>query len=205
MSIDQLSSILPCLMARLNSEIHAEIDALEEFADAYRFYFGAPDAKGDLPREFVGNRATLRQLILRKLGPAEAIMTRVGTNGIGVLPPPAIGGPGLRGLSALAFADEQSLYQRASPPLHQIVLDAVERSIGLLQHELQVQGTSSSSPRLPSSRWRLRFPRLILDRILRHVPRWASAIERIILLSAGIAAIVGVVGTALGWWSDPGH
>ncbi len=96
-------------MHRSAPEIQSDIDTLEEFIDAYRYYFGAPDEKGDVPTEFVGNRATLRQLILRKTGPVEAIMERLGTNGIGVLPPPAVGGPGLHGLSAVAFADEQYL------------------------------------------------------------------------------------------------
>lgn len=192
-------------MARSTPEIQADIDTLEEFVDAYRYYFGAPDEKGDVPREFVGNRATLRQLILRKIGPVEAIMERLGTNGIGVLPPPAVGGPGLHGLSAVAFADEQYLYKNASPPLHQSVLDAVERSIGLLQHELKGQGRSPFPPLTSSSTsgHRPRFPRLILGRVLRHVPGWAALVERLVLFSAAVAAIVGVLGTALGWWSDP--
>jgi hypothetical protein len=50
-------------------------------------YNQAPDADGNVPREFVGNQTTLRQLILRKLGPVEAIMSDLGTNGFDLRSP----------------------------------------------------------------------------------------------------------------------
>lgn len=183
---------------RTNHEIQADIDALEEFADAYRYYNQAPDEKGEVPREFVGNRATLRQLILRKLGPVEAIMNNLGTNGFGLISP--VGGPPVSGVSALAFADENPHFMYAEPPVHQMVLDAVEKSIGLLQHELGPLGRARIAVRLPG-RSRERFPRLILGRVLRRVPRWLAMVERIVIFLAAVAAIVAVVGTALGWWA----
>jgi hypothetical protein len=183
---------------RPNQEIQTDIDTLEEFADACRYYNQAPDEKGEVPREFVGNRATLRQLILRKLGPVEAIMNELGTNGFGLISP--VGGPPVSGVSALAFADENPHFANAEPPVHQMILDAVERSIGLLQHEQGPLGRARTAVRLPG-RPRGHFPRLILGRVLRSVPRWAAMIERIVFFLAAIAAIVAVVGTALGWWS----
>jgi hypothetical protein len=182
---------------RTNQEIQADIDALEEFAEAYRFYNQAPDAQGNVPREFVGNRATLRQLILRKVGPVEAIMNDLGTNGFGLRSP--MGGPPVMGVSALAFANENPHFAHAQPPVHQLILDAVERSIGLLQHQQGPlrRARAAVLPVAASGR----FPRLILGRVLRRVPRWAAMIERLVLFAASIAAIVGVLGAALGWWS----
>jgi len=40
---------------------------------------------------------------------------------------------------------------------------------------------------------------LILGRVLRRVPRWLAMVERIVIFLAAVAAIVAVVGTALGW------
>jgi hypothetical protein len=150
-----------------------------------------------VPRELVGNRATLRQSILRKVGPAEAIMNDLGTNGFGLRSP--LGGAPLMGVSALAFADENPHFAHAKPPAHQMVLDAVERSIGLLQHQQgPLRRARSVVMPLRSSG---RFPRLLLGRVLRRVPRWAAMVERLVPFGAGIAAIVGVFGAALGWWS----
>ena len=188
-------------MLRSAHELQADIATLEEFADAYRHYFGA-DSRGEGPHESIGNRAALRQAVLRKVGPVEAIMSRTGTNRIGVFPPPAVGAPGVQGVSSLIFADEQTLYPRGAPPAHQMVLDAIEQTIGLLQHELRRRGRPSpSKPALQG--WPPRFPRLILDRMLRHVPRWAATGERIVLFTAAVAAIASVLGASLGWWSNP--
>jgi len=181
---------------RASQEIQADIDALEEFAEAYRSYNRAPDAQGNVPREFVGNPATLRQLILRKIGPVEAIMNDLGTNGFGLRSP--LGGPPVMGISALAFADENPHFAYAEPPVHQLILDAVERSIGLLQHQ-QGPLRRARTAVLPAASSG-RFPRLILGRILRHVPRWAAMIERLVFFLAAIAAILAVLGSALGWW-----
>lgn len=84
-----------------------------------------------------------------------------------------------------------------------MVLDAVEKSIGLLQHQLSPLGRARTAVRLPGAS-RGRFPRLILGRLLRRVPRWAAMVERLVLFVAAIAAILGVVGAALGWWSGSG-
>lgn len=182
---------------RSNQEIQADIDALEEFADAYRFYFQAPDAQGRVPREFVGNRATLRQLILRKVGPVEAIMHDLGTNRFGLQSP--VGGPPVMGVSALVFGDENPHFANARPPVHQLILDAVERSIGLLQHQLGPLGRARTAVRPGQSRGR--FPRLILGRVLRRVPRWLAMVERLVFFLGAVAAIVAVLGSALGWWA----
>lgn len=180
-----------------NRDIQADIDILEQFADAYRFYYQAPDEQGRVPREFVGNRATLRQLIMRKVGPVAAIMNELGTNSFGLQSP--VGGPPVMGISGLVFGDENPHFMYAEPPVHQMVLDAVERSIGLLQHELGPIGRARSTVRPTKSRGR--FPRLILGRVLRRVPLWAAMVERLVLFLAALAAIVGVLGAALGWWS----
>lgn len=92
------------MVDRSNGEIQADIDTLEEFAEAYRFYNQAPDEQGQMPREFVGTPATLRQLILRRVGPVEAIMNDLSTNRFGLVSP--LGGSPVSGVSALAFADE---------------------------------------------------------------------------------------------------
>jgi hypothetical protein len=183
---------------RTTQEIQADIDTLEEFADAYRFNYQAPDEQGRVPSEFVGNRATLRRLILRKVGPVEAITNDLGTNGFGLISP--VGGPPVTGVSALAFADENPHFMYAEPPAHQMVLDAVEKSIGLLQHELGPLGRARTAVRLPGKS-RGRFPRLILGRVLRRVPRWLALVERLVLFLAAVAAIVGVLGATLGWWA----
>jgi len=172
-------------------DIQADIDILEQFADAYRTYYRSPDAKGEVPREFAGNEATLRQLILRKVGPVAAIMNDLGTNNFGLQSP--IGGPPVMGISGLVFGDENPHFMYAEPPVHQLVLDAVERSIGLLQHELGPIGRARTTVR-PTRR-------LILGRFLRRVPLWAALVERLVLFLAAIAAIVGVLGAAFGWWS----
>lgn len=186
---------------RSNGEIQADIDTLEEFAEVYRLYYPTPDEQGQVPHEFVGNPATLRQSILRKVGPVEAIMNDLGTNRFGLVSP--LGGSPISGVSALAFGDENPHFMYAEPPVHQMVLDAVEKSIGLLQHQLGPIGRARTAVRLPGTS-RGRFPRLILGRVLRRVPRWLATIERIVLFVAAIAAIVGVIGAALGWWSGSG-
>lgn len=55
----------------------------------------------------------------------------------------------------------------AEPPVHQVVLDAVEKSTGLLQHELGLLGRARTAVGLSGSS-RERFPRLILGRVLRR-------------------------------------
>jgi len=184
-------------MDRTNQKIQADIDVLEEFAEAYRFYYQAPDAQDRVPREFVGNRATLRQLILRKVGPVEAIMNDLGTNRFGLQSP--VGGPPVMGVSALVFGDENPHFANAEPPVHQMNLDAIERSIGLLQHQLGPLGRARTAV-LPG-RSRGRFPRLILGRVLRRVPGWLATVERLVFFLAAVAGIVAVLGAAFGWWS----
>lgn len=204
-------------MTRDATEIQSDIDTLEEFADPYRFYFGAPDVKGDVPAEFVGNRTTLRQLIHRQLGPVERIMQAAGTNGIGVMPPPAIGGPGRHGLAATAFAEEHVQFQGIEPPIYMSVLDSVNLTIGILEDELKKSGKRGDAPEPASAppppissvtqaaQHRTtghRFPRLILGRVLTRVPKWLSVIERVVLFLAAVAGIVGVLGLIFGWWSN---
>jgi hypothetical protein len=203
-------------MTRDRTEIQADIDTLEEFADAYRFYWGAPDERGDVPTEFVGNRATLRKKIHRMLGPAERIMQQAGTNGIGVIPHPAFRGPGRHGLAATAFAEEHHGFQGLEPPAYMGVLDAVDLTIGILEDELKEAGVKGDTPEADTEPPPIsslaqpaqhrttgrHFPRLILGRVLTHVPKWLSVIERAVLFLAAVAGIVGVLGLIFGWWSN---
>lgn len=205
-------------MTRDHDEIQADISTLEEFAAAYRVYWGAPDERGHVPTEFVGNRATLRQKIHRMLGPAERVMQQAGTNGIGVIPHPAIRGPGRHGLAAAAFAEEHPGYQGLDPPAYRGVLDAVDLTLGILEDESKRATKGDKGPAGPPSPVvaaaaavappvlgpviESGFPRLVVQRVKANAPRWAVVIERVVLFLAALAGIVGLLGLIFGWWSN---
>jgi len=189
-------------MARTAAAIRSDIALLEDFASSYRLYFSVPDEDGSVP-VLSGSREALRQKIHRQLGPSERIMQTAGTNGIGVMPPAAIGGPPRQGLAATAFAQEHPIFAAAEPPIHLGVLDAVNLTLGVLEDELKKSGgavkDAPTPPAIAQPTCR-RIPRS-LQRLRPHFPKWRAWIVGTIAFLASVAVIVGTLGTIFGWWS----
>ncbi|MGI8407808.1 MAG: hypothetical protein ACR2L3_04795 [Actinomycetota bacterium] len=204
-------------ISRPCSEIQADLEILRSFADAYRLYYTVPDEDGVIP-VYAGDRDGLRRRIHRQLGRAEKAMKAAGVNEFGIGPPPAVGGPGRLGLVATAFAYDEPQFQ-GDPPIYHLVLDRVELAIGVLEHDAADSAdqrgavktfgrglvTAAHDAAVAYQRGDLRrerMPKLLIERLVDTVPRWALRTERLILFVAGVAAIVATVGLAAGWWSS---
>lgn len=193
-------------MARKIAEIQGDIEAMDKLDHDYRAYYGVKTSAGAIVIIDI-ERDELRRKISRQLGRVERIMNRAGTNGFGISPPAMVGGgPPLAGIVACAFVDDHPMFQ-SGPPFYEVVLDRIALTLGELETELGtaesarggslgvfLRGVRSafadSRAAFAERHPRARAPRLIVGRLLKSPPTWVTAVERIVLFAAAVAAIV---------------
>lgn len=182
--------------------LRAHREALVAFRDAYNAYIEATERGG------TGDAVKVRRQVSAAIRAASNAARLAGTD-LAIYPPPAVGGPVLRGLANVAFAHEtvHGVIGLHGPPAWQRVLDMTETGIAQLEDRERRVRRRRRNPLYWGDRFLravLGFPVYLLSILVGEpVERFAQSplarAVRIVELPLAIASVY-LGGKAVGWW-----